>query len=161
MTSFGQLPWEVVSPARLRQLHKDVAEAIVIEFRNDKDAAAPRLAAHYDQAGVVESAIEAYRLAGRRAVAVSALDDAVTMFRRALALLAELPPTPDRDALELDLRIDLGSPLVALEGYGSREAHQLYERALALCRKLRRPVHPPIPARSWPRQAAGLPLRRL
>ena len=135
---------EMVSPARLRQLHKDVAEAIVIEFRNDKDAAAPRLAAHYDQAGVVESAIEAYRLAGRRAVAVSALDDAVTMFRRALALLAELPPTPDRDALELDLRIDLGSPLVALEGYGSREAHQLYERALALCRKLRRPVHPPI-----------------
>jgi tetratricopeptide (TPR) repeat protein len=80
-------------------------------------------------------------------VAVSALDEAVTMFRRALALLADLPPSPesrDRDALELDIRIALGSPLVALEGYGSRDAHQLYERALSLCRKLHRPVDPPI-----------------
>ena len=77
-------------------------------------------------------------------MAVSALEEAVTMFRRALALLADLPPSPDRDALELDIRIALGSPLVALEGYGSSGAHQLYERALSLCRKLHRPVDPPI-----------------
>ncbi len=29
-------------------------------------------------------------------------------------------------------------------GYGAREAHQLYERAHALCRKLQRPVDPPV-----------------
>jgi hypothetical protein len=46
--------------------------------------------------------------------------------------------------LELDIRIALGSPLVALEGYGSSDAHRLYERALALCRKLGKPVDPPI-----------------
>jgi hypothetical protein len=34
-----------------------------------------------------------------------------------------VPPSPDRDALELDIRIALGSPLVALEGYGSHGAH--------------------------------------
>jgi ATP/maltotriose-dependent transcriptional regulator MalT len=77
-------------------------------------------------------------------VAVSALDEAVTIFRRALSLLAEVPPSPARDALELDIRIALGSPLVALEGYGCQGAHQLYERALALCRTLHRPVDPPI-----------------
>jgi tetratricopeptide (TPR) repeat protein len=66
------------------------------------------------------------------------------MFRRALALFADLPPSSDRDALELDIRIALGSPLVALEGYGSKGAHQLYERALSLCRKLHRLVDPPI-----------------
>jgi ATP/maltotriose-dependent transcriptional regulator MalT len=55
-----------------------------------------------------------------------------------------VPASPDRDALELDIRIALGSPLVALEGYGSRDAHQLYERARSLCRKLERPVAPPI-----------------
>jgi ATP/maltotriose-dependent transcriptional regulator MalT len=93
---------------------------------------------------MVEPAIDAYRVAGARAVAVSALDEAVTMFRRALSLLAELPPSPGRDALELDIQIALGSPLVALEGYGSRGAHQLYERALSLCRKLHRAVDPPI-----------------
>ena len=135
---------EMVSPARRRQLHRAVAEAIAVELHNDIDAAAPQLAAHYDQAGMVEPAIDAYRVAGARAVAVSALDEAVTMFRRALSLLAELPTSPDRDALELDIRIALGSPLVALEGYGCKGAHQLYERALSLCRKLNRPVDPPI-----------------
>jgi predicted ATPase len=135
---------EMVNPARLRQLHRTVAEAIAIEFGNNTDAAAPQLAAHYDQAGMVEPAIEAYRLAGQRAVAVSALDEAVTSFKRAISLLAELPTSADRDVLELDIRIALGSPLVALEGYGSSKAHQLYERALSLCRKLRRPVNPPI-----------------
>ncbi|HEX7127360.1 MAG TPA: AAA family ATPase [Thermodesulfobacteriota bacterium] len=135
---------EMVSPARRRRLHRAVAEAIAIEFHHDIDAAAPQLAAHYDQAGMVEPAIDAYRVAGARAVAVSALDEAVTMFRRALSLLAEVPTSADRDALELDIRIALGSPLVALEGYGSKGAHHLYERALSLCRKLNRPVDPPI-----------------
>ncbi|HEX2403149.1 MAG TPA: transcriptional regulator, partial [Acidimicrobiia bacterium] len=135
---------EMVSPARRRQLHRAVAEAIAVERHKDIDAASPQLAAHYDQAGLVEPAIDAYRVAGGRAVAVSALEEAVTMFRRALALLADLPPSPDRDALELDIRIALGSPLVALEGYGSSSAHQLYEQALSLCRKLHRPVDPPI-----------------
>ena len=93
---------------------------------------------------MVEPAIDAYRVAGARAVAVSALDEAVSMFRRALSLLAELPPSRRRDALELDIRIALGSPLVALEGYGSHGAHQLYERALSLCRQLQRAVDPPI-----------------
>jgi DNA-binding SARP family transcriptional activator len=135
---------EMVSPARRRQLHRAVAEAIAVELHSDVDAASPQLAAHYDQAGMVEPAIDAYGVAGARAVAVSALEEAVTMFQRALALLAELPPSSDRDALELDIRIALGSPLVALEGYGSKDAHQLYERALSLCRKLHRSVEPPI-----------------
>ena len=135
---------EMVSPPRRRQLHRAVAEALAVELHNDIHAAAPQLAAHYDQAGMVEPAIDAYRVAGARAVAVSALDEAVTMFRRALSLLAEVPTSPDRDALELDIRIALGSPLVALKGYGSKGAHQLYERALSLCRKLNRPVDPPI-----------------
>jgi DNA-binding SARP family transcriptional activator len=135
---------EMVSPARRRQLHRNVAEAIAVELRNDVDAASPQLAAHYDQAGMVEPAIDAYRVAGARAVAVSALEEAVTMFRRALSLLADVSASAERDALELELRIALGSPLVATEGYGSKAAHQLYERALSLCRKLHRPVDPPI-----------------
>jgi predicted ATPase len=102
---------EMLSPARRRQLHRAVAEAIAVEFQDHIDAASPQLAAHYDQAGMVEPAIDAYRRAGARAVAVSALDEAVAMFRRALSLLADLPTSPDRDALELDVRIALGSPL--------------------------------------------------
>ena len=93
---------------------------------------------------MVEPAMNAYRVAGARAVAVSALEEAVTMFRRTLSLLAETPPAPKRDALELNVLLALGSPLVAVEGYGSKDAHQLYERALALCRKLGKSVDRPI-----------------
>jgi DNA-binding SARP family transcriptional activator len=135
---------ELISPARRRQLHRAVAGAIAVEFRHDLEAASPQLAAHYDQAGMVEPAIDAYRRAGARAVEMSALDEAVAMFQRALSLLAEMPPSSDRDASELDIRIALGSPLVALEGYGSQGAHNLYERAFSLCRQLQRAVNPPI-----------------
>jgi tetratricopeptide (TPR) repeat protein len=66
------------------------------------------------------------------------------MFRRALALLGELAPSRDRDELELQIRIALGSPLVAIDGYGAASSHRLYERALNLCRKLNRPIDAPI-----------------
>ena len=135
---------ELISPARLRQLHRAVAEALGAEAKQDTGAISPRLAAHFDRAGMVDAAIEAYRIAGARAVTVSALDEAVSLFRRALALLAEVPPSAERDELELDIRIALGSPLVALEGYGSTDSHRLYERAFALCRKLEKPIDPPI-----------------
>lgn len=135
---------EMINPARRRRLHRLVAEALAREHREDPAAISAQLAAHYDQAGMAEQAIEAYRTAGARAVAMSGLDEAVTMFHRALALLAELPGSPDRDAVELDIRIALGSPLVATKGYGAKVSHRLYERAQSLCRKLGRPVDPPV-----------------
>ncbi|HEY5654603.1 MAG TPA: hypothetical protein VIS04_02100, partial [Woeseiaceae bacterium] len=135
---------DAISPARRRQLHRAVAKAMAQEYENDLDAAASQLAAHYDQAGMAGEAVEAYRVAGERAVSVSALDEAVTLFRRALALLGDLAPSRDRDELELQIRIALGSPLVALDGYGAASSHRLYERALSLCRRLNRSIDPPI-----------------
>ena len=135
---------QAISPARRRQLHRAVAEAIAHEYENVPDVAASQLATHYDQAGMAEKAVEAYRVAGDRAVSVSALGEAATMFRRALTLLGDLAPSRERDELELQIRIALGSPLVALDGYGASGSHRLYERALSLCRKLNRPIEPPI-----------------
>ncbi|MHA6347686.1 ATP-binding protein [Roseivivax sp. CAU 1761] len=134
---------EMIAPARRRKLHRMVAEALAQDHATDP-ATSAQLAAHYDQAGMVIQAIEAYRVAAARAVAMSGFDEAVALFRRALELLEELPARPERDALELDIRIALGSPLVALEGYGSAVSHRLYERALSLCCKLDRPVAPPV-----------------
>lgn len=135
---------EMINPARRRQLHKVVAEAIAREHGDKSAAVSAQLAAHYEMAGLVEQAIDAYRTAGARAVAVSGLEEAVSMYRKAVSLLAELPNTSDRDAVELELRIAMGSPLVAIEGYGSEASLQLYKRAMSLCRKLGRPVEPPI-----------------
>jgi predicted ATPase/DNA-binding SARP family transcriptional activator len=135
---------DAISPARRRQLHRAVAEAIAREYAGDAEAAAPQLAAHYDYAGMANEAVEAYRVAGERAVSVSALDEAVTMLRRALSLLGDMAPSRTRDKLELQICIALGSPLVALDGYGAASSHRLYERALRLCRKLNQPIDAPI-----------------
>ncbi len=51
---------------------------------------------------------------------------------------------PARDALELDLRQELGVPLVARDGYASPAAQDVYERAAALARRLGRPLAPPV-----------------
>ncbi|MGH7821987.1 MAG: adenylate/guanylate cyclase domain-containing protein, partial [Candidatus Binatia bacterium] len=126
------------------RLHERAAQAIESLFADRVDEHYGELAHHYGRSGNTEKAVEYLVLAGRKAVERSADAEAITMFRRALELLADLPPSSDRDALEVDVRIALGSPLVALEGYGSKSAHQLYERARELCRKLHRPVDPPI-----------------
>ena len=135
---------EMINPARRRRLHRVVADVIAREYRDDPTAVIAQLAAHYDQAGLAEQAIEAYRTAGAQAAAMSGFDEAVSMYRRALALLAELPGSPDRDSVELKIRIALGSPLVAVKGYGADSSHRVYERALSLCSKLGRPADPPI-----------------
>lgn len=135
---------ETISPARRRFLHRAAADALSALHGGDSAAISPQLAAHYDQAGMIEPAIEAYRTAGAGAVSVSAFEAAVAHYGRSLALLAELPASRRRDRLELDLRIALGSPLVAVEGYGAERAHQLYERAMTLCRKLGAPADPAI-----------------
>lgn len=135
---------ETISPARRRLLHRAAAGALDRSHTADSGAVSPQVAAHYDQAGMIEPAIDAYRTAGARAVAVSAFEEAVGHFQRALSLLADVPASPARDRIELEIRVALGAPLVAQEGYGAERAHQLYERALSLCRKLGVAIDPPI-----------------
>ena len=152
---------EMVSPARRRQLHRAVAEAIVVELHNDTDAASPQLAAHYDQAGMIQPAIDAYRVAGGRAVAVSALDEAVTMFS-ASARTARRPASvtrprcartghPDRP------RIPACCPRgIRLQGCAPTLRASPF--ALPQASPTSGPADPPW---SRPRPVAGLPLRRL
>ncbi len=49
-----------------------------------------------------------------------------------MALLATFPDTPERGQQELALQVALGSPLQALQGYGSSEVEAVYTRAREL-----------------------------
>jgi DNA-binding SARP family transcriptional activator/tetratricopeptide (TPR) repeat protein len=133
-----------ISPARRRRFHRLVAEALTIIHAGDIGRVSADLAAHYEQAGLVADAIGAHRRAAAHAMVVCSLDDAIASIRRALALLEQLPGGPDRDATELELQIALGVPQVAREGYGTIASEACYERSRALCRRLGRPVDPPI-----------------
>ena len=133
-----------ISPARRRRLHRVVAEVLASLHATDLGPVSSDLAAHYEQAGRVAEAIAAYRDAAAHAMAVFSLDDAIVSLHRALALLEQLPGGPDRDRTELELRIALGVPLVVREGYGSATSEANYAWSRALCRRLGRPVDPPI-----------------
>ena len=134
-----EVAYALIAPARRRKLHASVARAL-----DGDPALASVVAAHYEQAGMVEDAVRALLVAGRRSVEVFALEDAVVALRRGLALLAELPGGRQREEMELALRTALGVPLVAREGYGSDSVQDIYQRAMILCQRLGRSVDPEV-----------------
>lgn len=89
---------------------------------------------HLDQelAGEVQKA----SIAGQRALASSALREAVSQFRMALDTLRRIPPHSERDELELDCQLGIVSALVAQRGYTDPQTAAAYRRAETLCRVL-------------------------
>jgi DNA-binding SARP family transcriptional activator len=135
---------DTISPARRRRLHASVGAALADMHAADAGPVSAQLAAHYERAGLPVESIAAHRRAASHALSLFALDDAARSLRRALSLMEQLPAGPARDEMELDLRIELGVPLTAREGYGSAATEDSYQRALALSRRLGRPPPPPV-----------------
>ncbi|MGH2689186.1 MAG: ATP-binding protein, partial [Actinomycetota bacterium] len=135
---------DLTPPARRRRLHAAVAGALEQILRDDPGVVSALLGRHYEQAGLLREAVVAYARVGQRSVDLFALEDAIGAFRHALVLLGHLPSDRWRDERELELRIGMGVPLVAREGYGSDAVRDAYERALALCHRLGRDPDPPV-----------------
>ncbi|MCS6897636.1 MAG: AAA family ATPase, partial [Nitrospira sp.] len=118
-----------------RNLHARLASVLEGKFAERVKAEPELVAYHCEQAGLIGSAVDYRRLAARRDAERSANIEALNHFNRALALLKELPADPDRDALELDLLIARGAPMVTLKGYASDDIEQNYRRAWALSKE--------------------------
>lgn len=134
---------EAISPARLRRLHRLVADALEQHHAHDLGPVSARLGAHYEAAGLDARAVEAYERAARHAYGVFALDDAIVLLRRGLRVLDRSPAGPGRDEVELRLRSARGVALVARRGYGASAVQRDYERVLTLHR---RSGHQPDPS---------------
>ncbi len=137
-----EVAYDGISPVRRRRLHWAAAQALLDAHGDDPGPLSAHLAAQLEAAGQVGAAVDAHRRAAEHAAAVFGLDEAIASCRRGLALLEQLPPGRDRDEQELELRLALGAPVVALEGYGSALGQDVYGRTLALCRHLGRRVDP-------------------
>ncbi len=116
-----------------RQLHARVAQVLLEEFPTQAAAVPEVVARHYEAAGLVERAVAHYRQAGEHAVVRSAHAEALSHFRKGIALLAELPEGTDRVAREIPLQLALGPSVVAAQGWGHPDFQAALERALALC----------------------------
>ncbi len=125
--AYGEIP-----PARRRQVHRHVAEALLAVGSSALDAVASQLAAHYEFAGAPEEAILHYQRAAEVAQRSYADDEAIRHLTRALTLLQSLPDGVTRDQRELALLMALSHSLMAARGWAAPEAGRAYERALAL-----------------------------
>jgi class 3 adenylate cyclase/predicted ATPase len=112
--------------------HEHIAMVLDESFPSIVERQPEVLAHHYAAGGMPAEAIPHLRRAGERAVSQSAYTEAVAHLNRALEEMALLPPSNDRDRLELDLQILRGVPLTATRGYGASEVRECYARALAI-----------------------------
>jgi DNA-binding CsgD family transcriptional regulator len=97
--------YDELRPARRRQLHRAVAEALEASRRADIGAALPELARHTLAAGDAAKAVDYARQAGERAEALLAFEDAVQFFQTALDALEQHPQVDEAARCRLLFRL--------------------------------------------------------
>ncbi|GEM_PF-277853 len=112
--------------------HRRIAQTLRADFPAVVAIKPELLARHLSAGGETGSAIEYWIKAGQRAVMNSAIAEAIGHLHAGLQLVMTLPSDQARDRLESELRLNLGTALIAAQGYGSVEAGEAYARALAL-----------------------------
>jgi predicted ATPase len=121
--------------AKRQRLHARIAAAIEQHFPETVQAQPELLAHHCMEAGLAEPAIDYWLRAGQRAIARSAMAEALAQLGNGLDLLAGLPEA-DRRRRELDLQVALGVALMATQGWAAPEAGRANARARELCEQI-------------------------
>lgn len=121
--------------AKRQRLHARIAAAIEQHSPETVQVQPELLAHHYREAALAEPAIDYWLRAGQRAIARSAMAEALAQLRNGLDLLAGLPEA-DRRRRELDLQVALGVALMATQGWAAPEAGRANARARELCEQI-------------------------
>ena len=117
-------------------LHEQVGNILEGLYGKQTEEISVQLARHFLEAGIVPKAIDYIQKAGERAVRLSANDEAIIHFKKALELLLKLPEIPERDQQELSLQLAITIPTMASKGAGAPEMGQAMLRAKELCEKI-------------------------
>ena len=125
-----------VLQGRRTALHAVIVEAIERLYAERLSEQVELLAHHAVRGRALEKAVQYLREAGAKAVARSAMREAAGFFEQALALLAEMPQTPENLSAALDVRLACGPALIALKGARATEVESLYVPALELADRL-------------------------
>jgi len=125
-----------ISPPRLRWLHEQVAIALEELYSPDLEAVSGQLATHYEQAGVLDKAINNYYAAGSFAQHIYANQEALHMYERGLELLQRVPESLNRAKQELELLMALGQVYLVTYGYASSKVDQAMRQVQDLCIRL-------------------------
>jgi len=124
-----------------QQAHGRVADAIVARHPKLAEREPETVARHFVEAGHAQGAIEYCMRAGLRDIQQSANLEAIHHFSLALEQLARLPESPQRDELELQLRVLSAVPHTLTRGWAAPEVGAAYGRAQELCARLEQSPH--------------------
>jgi DNA-binding SARP family transcriptional activator len=108
-----------MSPAQRRRRHRAVARAVERAYPGSLDERSGQLALHYDRAGDATTAVPWYLRAADAAGRMVATREAIALLDRALELVTAMPPTADRQVVELGVRTARLPALAIAEGFAS------------------------------------------
>jgi predicted ATPase/class 3 adenylate cyclase len=119
--------------AQRRELHASIGQALEEMYGDRVEERPEELAHHFTQGEVWDKAFRYLRQAGAKAVALCVDKEAVAYYERALAALARLPASAERDRQGVDLRLEMRAPLWRLGRLDRlfplfREAEELAQR---------------------------------
>ena len=116
-----------------QQYHLKIVATLTEQFPETAEARPELLAHHYSGAGLSREAIDHWIVAGQRAMARSAFNEAIELFSQALKELPSLASPSERDKTEIELRSGLGLALISTRGWAVPEVEENYTRARRLC----------------------------
>jgi predicted ATPase len=128
-----------LDPVERTDLHEavgDTLEKLYAAREADLATIFGQLAWHYQEAGVLEKAIEYCQKAGKRAWQLSAAHESITYLKQGLDLLHQLPVSPERKQQELTLQIELVPALQASKGFAAPEVQATYDRIYLLSQQV-------------------------
>jgi hypothetical protein len=121
--------YDALSPAKRRNTHLLVAEALQRLHDFELDSVSGQIAGNYDRAGDAARGSTWYLRAAQEAQRMYANVDALRLLDRAQALVSDLPGD-DYRRRELEILSALPAPLVSVEGFASERLDQVQHRAL-------------------------------
>ena len=122
-----------------RALHARITETLESQFADIAERHPELLARHCTEAGLIEKAAGLWGKAGQRSLDRSALQEAVAYLQQGLGIIERLPPSADRDSLELALREPLHSARLRWRGWASLEVRANATAILQLAQRQGRP----------------------
>ena len=144
------IAYDLMLKSERRILHARIASVLETQWPTLASTEPELLAHHHSGAGNTPRAVTLWFAAGALAMKRFAVIEASAHLRHGLVLCEVLPPSPERERLELDFRILLGPALVAEHGWGNPDVGRVLEPAWALVRSLGdRAAHVPVLNALW------------
>ena len=135
-TLYQQVVYARLPVGRRMRLHRQIGTRLEAGYGAQAAERAAELAMHFERGHDLARAVPYLGQAAEQALRRYAYPETLSHLTQGLALLAQLPETPERAQQELDLQLALGAALIPIKGLAAPEVEQTYARARALCEQI-------------------------